>query len=139
MNKVIRGMGFHHVAIKSRNFDKSLKFYESLGCTVTVSWGSAPKRAVMLDLGDGGCIELFEGGVEEKVHVPTQSGEWVHLALAADDPDTAYESALAAGATDRTAPHDVTIKSDPPIPVRNAFVYGPDGEVIEFFRIRSEE
>lgn len=138
MNKIVNGMGFHHIALKCKDFDKSVKFYEALGCTVRVTWGEGKNRAAMIDLGDGGCIELFAGGTGEKTESDDQSGEWIHLALACDDPDAAFAAAIAAGAVERTAPFDTVITSEPPIPVRIAFVYGPDREVIEFFHVRNE-
>ena len=140
MNNIVKGMGFHHIALRCKDFDKSMRFYASLGCVTTVSWGDEPNRAAMVDLGDGGCIELFSGGgVEEKTESDTQSGEWLHLALACDDPDAAFAAAIAAGATEKLAPYDVVIDSDTPLPLRIALVYGPDGEVIEFFHVRNEK
>lgn len=138
MNNIIKGMGFHHIAIRCKDFDKSMQFYASLGCVVAAAWGTAPNRSAMVDIGDGGRIELFSGGVEEKTESDTQSGEWLHLALACDDPDAAYKTAIAAGATEKFAPYDALLASEPPMPLRIAFVYGPDGEVIEFFHVKDE-
>lgn len=139
MNNNVKGMGFHHIALKCRDFDKSMKFYASLGCTLKASWGGGENRVAMVDIGDGGCVELFSGGVDEKTETPALAGEWFHLALRSDDPDAAFATAIAAGATEKTAPYDAVIPSDPPMPVRVAFVYGPDGEVIEFFHLRNEK
>ena len=136
MNDTIKGMGFHHAALNCKDFDKSIAFYLSLGCKVKVAWGEGASRAAMLDLGDGGCIELFAGGIDAKTESKTQSGEWFHLALSSDDPDAAYAAAIEAGAKEKTAPFDTVIGSQPPKPIRIAFVYGPDGEVIEFFHVR---
>lgn len=139
MNNIIKGLGFNHIALKCKDFDKSIQFYTSLGCTVTAAWGDAENRAAMIDIGDGGCIELFNGAVEEKTETPELSGEWFHLALTSDDPDAAFAAAIAAGAAEKAAPFNTVIASDTPIPVRIAFVYGPDGEVIEFFHVRDEK
>src|SRR5665213_3779691 len=60
-NPVLGGGGFHHVAIKTREWDRTMKFYqELLGFRVKMAWNAAPKRAVMLDGGDGNYLEVFE-------------------------------------------------------------------------------
>lgn len=123
--------GIHHIAIRARDYDASLAFYtEGLGMTATMTWGEGDGRAAMLDCG-GGCVELFAGGSGDK-----PEGVWLHLAFNCDDPDTAFTRALAAGATEMKAPFDFVIPSNPPLPVRLAFVFGPDGEVLEFFKTR---
>ena len=138
MNNIVRGMGFHHIALKCKDFDKSIKFYEALGCKVKMTWGEGEGRAAMIDVGDGGCIELFAGGVGEKAEAE-QSGEWIHLAVSCDDTDAAFETAISAGAEKRNAPFDTVITAETPLPIRIAFVYGPDREVIEFFHVRDEK
>lgn len=131
MNEVIKGMGFHHIALKACDFDKSLNFYKSLGLTERVRWGEGDGRAVMLDLGDGGCIELFAGGEA----CENNDKRFFHLALRADDVDFAYETALKNGATSKSAPMTVSPEGAvPKIEMRVAFVFGPDGEVVEFFK-----
>lgn len=139
MNNIIKGMGFHHIALRCKDFDKSMQFYKALGCVVAAAWGTAPHCSALIDLGDGGHIELFSDGAGVKTESDTQSGEWLHLALACDDPDAAFETAVAAGAAVKFAPYDAKIASDPPMPLRIAFVYGPDGEVIEFFHVKNEK
>lgn len=136
MNNIVKGMGFHHIAIRCKDFDKSMQFYAALGCKVAAAWGEGPGRSALIDLGDGGHIELFSGGIETKSESDTQSGEWLHLALTSDDPDAAFATAIAAGAKEKIAPQDALISSNPPMPLRIAFVYGPDEEVIEFFHVK---
>lgn len=54
-----------------------------------------------------------------------------------DDVDTAFYRALQHGAAGKVLPRDVDLPAQPQVlPIRNAFVYGPDGEVLEFFRLR---
>jgi catechol 2,3-dioxygenase-like lactoylglutathione lyase family enzyme len=63
-NKRIQGMGFHHIALKAKDFEASLKFYtEGLGMEFYTQWGEGDKRIAMLDLGDGSILELFAGGM----------------------------------------------------------------------------
>jgi glyoxylase I family protein len=123
--------GIHHVAIRVKDYDRSLAFYTAgLGFTPTLTWGEGDARAVMLDAGNGNCVEIFAGGADEA----KPEGAWMHLAFCSDDPDAAYAHALAAGATEMKAPFSHVIPTEPPTPVRLAFVLGLDGEVIEFFK-----
>ena len=46
------------------------------------------------------------------------------------------QKALKAGATVRTEPFDLVLGSEPPCPIRIAFVFGINGEVLEFFHER---
>jgi len=128
-NKKIVGCGFHHVYMKVRDMEKSLKFYiEGLGFVEKVSWGEAPQRMVLLDTGDGNYLEMSQGDPANT------DGVFLHVALRADDCDAALEAARAAGAEVTMEPRDVNLPSDPSIPVRIAFFKGPDGEVIELFQ-----
>jgi len=134
MSTIIKNAGFHHVAIFATDFDKSLDFYTvGLGFKPILAWGTENNRAVMLDIGDGGCIELFAGVKVSKIH-DEMAGEWLHFAISTDDAEGAYNAAIEAGAKTQMPPTDLIIPSTPPLPVKIAFVKGPDGEVIEFFQ-----
>ena len=123
--------GFHHIALDASDFDKSVEFYKALGLTECVRWGEGEGRAVMLDMGDGGRIEIFAKG-ENRDRVDER---FLHLAFKTDDVDVIYETAIKAGATTKTAPCDVSpVGAVPAISMRIAFVYGPDGELLEFFK-----
>lgn len=132
-NEMIKGMGFHHIALKAENFEESLKFYtEGLGMKFYTQWGEGDKRIAMLDLGDGGILELFAGG-ESTV---TGNDGYIHFAMKVDDVDAAYETALKAGAKPKSAPKVVPLASAPvKLTLNCGFVYGPSGEELEFFRI----
>ena len=126
-----RVTGFHHIALDASDFDKSVEFYKALGLTECVRWGEGEGRAVMLDMGDGGRIEIFAKG-ENRERVDER---FLHLAFKTDDVDAIYENAIKAGATTKTAPCDVSpVGAVPAISMRIAFVYGPDGELLEFFK-----
>jgi len=124
--------GFHHIAMRARNFDASVKFYtEGLGLTQTAAWGEGDGRAAMLHAGNGNYLEIFAGGANE----PKPEGAFLHLAFATEDCDTAFRQAIAAGAEAQMEPKSLTIPATPtPLPVRIAFCKGLDGEVIEFFQ-----
>ncbi|MEI6085869.1 MAG: VOC family protein [Verrucomicrobiota bacterium] len=131
-NTVLGGGGFHHVALRARDFDASVKFYTAgLGFTERIAWGEGNGRAVMLDTGDGNYLEIFAGGSGE----PRPEGALLHFALRTNDCDAATARAVAAGAMLTMPAKDVHIQSRPgPTPVRISFCQGPDGEVIEFFQ-----
>ncbi len=127
--------GFHHIAIKASDFDKSVAFYKALGLTERVRWSEGDNRAVMLNMGDGGLIELFAGGKAREKTADEVNEHWLHLALKVEDVEYAYATAINSGAVPRTAPMDVSPDGAvPAMKMRIAFVYGPDGEIIEFFK-----
>ena len=131
-NSKIENIGIHHLALAADDFDKSMKFYtEGLGFTIAAVWGEGRDRIALLDIGNGSHFEIFANGngyeqVNEK---------FVHFAFSTSDPDSAFRNAIAAGAAPHMEPKDFTIPSDPPMPVRLAFVKGFDGELLEFFKV----
>lgn len=131
-NAKIGGGGFHHIAIRVYDFDKTVSFYtEVLGFTERVRWGEGDSRAVMLDTGDGNYLEVFAGGTEGQ----KREGAFLHLALRSDNVTEAIELARAAGMEVTVEPKDVVLGG---IPVRIAFFKGPDGEIIELFESTGE-
>ena len=135
---------FHHVALRATDFDRTVKFYtEGLGFKVHFEFAVPGRidRAAFLDAGDGRYIEIFgqdstvqSEGRRRQPNEERTEGALLHFCLRVADVDTAYTNALAAGAESRIAPRVSTLKQDPPVEVRIAFVTGPEGEVIEFFQ-----
>ena len=129
-NSRIRGCGFHHISMRVRDLNKSIKFYsEGLGFVERFSWGKEPKRTVLMDTGDGNYFEISQGE-------PDQSfieGGFRHVALRVDDCKAALELVRKAGAEVTRKARDVTLSSTPPIHIRVGFFKGPDGETIELF------
>lgn len=123
--------GIHHVALNARGlaaYERLYAFYHDLlGLPLVRQWGEGENIAVMLDTG-AGMLELFAHAKDE----PGQ-GALRHLAFAVEDVDACVEAVRAAGYKITDEPHDVTIPSTPPCPVRIAFCIGPVGEEIEFF------
>lgn len=132
-NQLNPDLGFHHIGLKVKDIEKSIKFYEeALGMTPFITWGEGDKRIQMMDFGDGGILELFAGGSDE-LH---RENVWQHFAFRVNSVDTAYANALAHGAIPLTAPKSVPLNSKPTdVTIRVAFVEGPDGEQLEFFKI----
>ena len=123
--------GCHHVALVADDFEKSCAFYEALGLVPVVGWGEGDHRIRMFDMGDGTRLELFAGGSDAY----QAEGKYKHLAFAVDDVDAAYTHALSVGAVSLTPPKSVPLPSTPEaITIRIAFVLGPSGEQLEFFK-----
>ncbi len=129
-NKTLGGGGFHHVAIKVKNFDATVAMYKQvLGCEETAAWGEGTGRGIMLDTGDGACFEVFASGSGE-----APANGFYHIALRTTKLDEVVEKARAYGLTITTEPRDIVIASNPPLPARIAFFDGLDGESIELFQ-----
>jgi glyoxylase I family protein len=126
--------GFHHVCVKTRDWDRTLRFYaEVLGCAPKAAWRAAPERATLLELAAGNYIEVFE----DLNYQGAANGSLLHFAVRADDVDAIVARARAFGAPITVEPKSVTIPNTTalgPIPIRIAFCTGPNGEVIEFFQ-----
>jgi lactoylglutathione lyase len=124
--------GFHHIGLWVTDAQRSLEFYTTgLGGAVVHHFPMADKPATinLVDLGNNAVVEIIpRGSGENEAHA-----RWAHVAVRTDDARAAYEQALKAGARSRTAPSDMNLGT---MAVTNAFVYGPDGEVIEFFQVR---
>ena len=128
-NDVLKGIAFHHVAIKAKDYERSICFYEALGAVVDFAWGEGTDRKCMLDLGGGVRLEIFADGGDDFV----PNGRIAHIALAVSDVPRAYAAALAAGATVVMEPSIMSLPSKPrKVTLQVAFVKGPDGEEIEF-------
>jgi glyoxylase I family protein len=131
-NTIIAGCGFHHVAIRTANWDASRRFYiEGLGFAERVQWGDTPRRACLLDVGDGNYLEIFERDADS-VAVEGE-GNLLHWCLRAQSCDAATEAARNAGAEVTVEPKVPDVFEAKGLKTRIAFVKGPDGEILEFF------
>lgn len=139
-NEILGGGGFHHLAIKVHDFDRTVKMYgEAFGFTPKVSWGAktaaGDARAVMLDTGDGNFVEVFAGGPATPIAPAgpmTCNAAIMHVAFRTTKIDAVIERARKAGFKVVVEPKDVSPNGD--VSARIAFVHGPDGEVVEFFQ-----
>jgi glyoxylase I family protein len=138
-NPILGGGGFHHVCVKTRDWDRTMQFYrEVLGCVEKVAWRTAPNRAVMLDCGGNSYIEVFE----DNAYAAAPNGAVLHFALRTAKPDEIAARVRAFGAKITMEPKDVTIANTATganaapaaVPIRIFFCEGPSGEVLEFFQ-----
>jgi glyoxylase I family protein len=133
-NPILGGGGFHHVCIKTRTWDKTLRFYcETLGFREKIMWREAPQRAVLLDSGGGNYVEVFE----DMNYTANPDGSILHFALRTTKLDEVASRVRAAGAVIKMEPKSVTLQTTNgagSVPIRIFFCEGPSGETIEFFQ-----
>jgi catechol 2,3-dioxygenase-like lactoylglutathione lyase family enzyme len=138
-NSILGGGGFHHVAIKVKDFDRTVAMYkEAFGFTEKVAWGAKTaerdNRGIMLDTGDGNFLEVFGDGSKtvRPAAAPTECcSALIHWAFRTTKIDEVMERARKAGFKVTVEPKDVTPAG---VTARVAFCEGPDGEVFEFFQ-----
>ena len=124
--------GYHHIGLAVADVEKSLKFYtEGLGGKMTFNFpmGNTGKTIYLVDLGGNSVVEIIPRGNGEE----ESNAHWAHIALSVDDARAAFDLAIKAGAKCQSEPNDVLLGA---MPVCNAFVIGPDREVIEFFQVK---
>jgi glyoxylase I family protein len=131
-NSVIHGCGAHHIAVQTRDWDVSLNFYRDvLGMEVIAEFGSSDRKIVLLDMGDGSHMELFQPTVSSPAAEDASPNDpLTHFALATTDARAAVEHVRQAGGEITLEPTDVVLGD---IMATIAFFKGPSGEVIEFF------
>lgn len=126
--------GVHHIALKSteENFRRTISFYtDILGFSIVRRWGEGSGRGAMISCGDNTVMEITANGMNDKL----PDGAIQHIAFDIDDPDEMIRALREEGYEVTMEPKDVTIASDPPYPVRVAFVRGPVNEHIELFKV----
>lgn len=123
---------FHHMALKTANLEKSVAFYSALGLKESLRWGQGEREIVLMELPGGGRLELFANGGDQ---YPVE-GKYVHFAMESHDIEGDYAHALSIGAQPMTPPKYVDLESSPERATFHlAFVYGPDGEQLEFIEV----
>ena len=119
--------GLHHISLKCgtpEEFEKAKVFYmELLGFEKVREWPDG----IMIGFGNG-MLEIFSNGSGIKT-----KGALRHMAFATDDVEEIVDKIKSAGYEVFIEPNDIMIRSDPPLPARMSFCFGPLGEEIEFF------
>jgi len=124
--------GFHHIGLAVADVEKSHAFYTGLGGVETFNFpmSGSGKFIYLIDMGGNAVVELIPK-LDANSQQQTEP-RWMHIALNTDDCKGAYELALKLGAKEKIAPQEVMLGT---MKVCNAFVYGPDGEDVEFFTV----
>ncbi len=132
-NDLIPGMGFHHIALSVKDFEKERRFLtEGLGLKPYVAWNKGEKQIELFEIGSGGMLELFSLGPDEE----QANARYIHFAFHVEDVEMAYNRAIAAGAETIMEPAVCSVPSAPVALTLNcAFVRSPGGAEMEFIRI----
>lgn len=135
-NKAIAGLGTHHIAVQTRNWDESVTFYtDVMGMEKIAQFVSAERRIALFDIGDGSHMELFEPTAnspkagDEAVNDPV-----THIAFTTTDIEAAVERVRDAGMVITTEIKTLDIGH---LNITIAFFKGPSGEIIEFFQVNN--
>lgn len=134
-NQKIAGLGTHHIAVQTQDYEASIAFYtEVMGMVQTAEFSAGGRRICLLDIGDGSHIELFEPLPGTSPSGDAEGNVVFHFALATSDIEAALERVRAAGM-------EITVELRTadlgPLNVSIAFFKGPGGEVVEFFQVNS--
>lgn len=133
-NSMVKGCGLHHVALQTRDLEASLRLYRDvLGMEVVIEAGSE-RKIVLLDMGDGSCIELFAPTADSPADgSPAANAPITHIALTTTDARAAVERVRQAGYEITIEPREGGLGD---LKATIAFFRGPNGEVIEFWQPR---
>jgi catechol 2,3-dioxygenase-like lactoylglutathione lyase family enzyme len=126
-----------HVALYVSDFERSIRFYtEGLGLTLVRQWGEDKRRTALYDFGNGTGLELFErSNIRTGTPDIACTGAYWHYALEVDNVEEAFKRAVEYGAAVRNEPYICHNDAKPTdMDARIAFVFGPDHELIEFFK-----
>lgn len=137
-------IGFHHFAIKAKDFERTVEFYKTLNFEIVHDW-SLPEfnleKCVMLKNTAFDCyIEICDNnadfptqGRKRKQGDPYVENSLMHICFTVVDAKKAYEEAIENGAKPLSAKETLQLQNpQKSVTVSNSLVYSPNGEVIEF-------
>ena len=134
-NSKIAGLGTHHIAVQTVDYEASVKFYtEVMGMIEVVGFESQGRRAVILDIGDGSHMELFEPIPGTQPSNDATGNVVFHFALQTTDIEQALERVRAAGMEITV---ELTTVQMGPLNISLAFFKGPSGEVVEYIQVNN--
>lgn len=125
--------GLAHIALFTKDLEASVRFYESLGGTVTdhadVKKPAGTNHIVMVQM-PGFFLEIIEP--HDGSPVTAEGGMFPHIAIEVDDIDAAVAKLKTCGIT--------TFRTETPMTmpifggIRNIFFTGPGGELLELLQ-----
>ena len=130
-NKLIKGLGFHHVSITTRKMEETLHFYcDVVGMSIEKETMIGNRQLFQLNIGDGMLVEISDPTPEllEAASAPIPLN---HIGFATDDLIGTVECVRSAGYPIASEPHAISSGS---IQANIAFVKGPNGESIELMQ-----
>ena len=134
-NSKIAGLGTHHIAVQTVDYEASVKFYtEVMGMSEVVGFENQGRRAVILDIGDGSHMELFEPIPGTQPSNDAAGNVVFHFALQTTDIEQALERVRAAGMEITV---ELTTVQMGPLNISLAFFKGPSGEVVEYIQVNN--
>ncbi|MCY4073016.1 MAG: VOC family protein [Chloroflexi bacterium] len=134
-NSKIAGLGTHHIAVQTVDYEASVKFYtEVMGMSEVVGFENQGRRAVILDIGDGSHMELFEPIPGTQPSNDASGNVVFHFALQTTDIESALERVRAAGMEITV---ELTTVQMGPLNISLAFFKGPSGEVVEYIQVNN--
>ena len=126
--ELFQGLG--HIAVRTKDIETSIAFYEKLGGKLLRRSDAIPGKLLALVEFCGVTLELIQAPGE----VPQPEGLIPHFAIAVADVDKAAEALAAAGLNSFETPEkgvsDTLFGG-----LENRFFRGPDGERIELVRM----
>jgi catechol 2,3-dioxygenase-like lactoylglutathione lyase family enzyme len=125
---MIFNSSFHHVAIRTTEWDKAIKFYKALGFAMFVEWKEEMGRCCFMRTNGSFFMEIKE--FTKQIQEPCRLQ---HICFHTDDVDAFYKVALENGATIQYEPKNIFLNSTP-MPLKDfrwCHVIGPSGEEIE--------
>lgn len=135
-NQAIAGLGSHHIAVQTRNWDESETFYtDVMGMEKILQFGSAERRVALYDIGDGSHMELFEPTADSpKTDDEAVNDPVIHFALTTTDIEAAVKRVREAGMEITRELNTLDLGH---LNITIAFFTGPSGEVIELFQVNN--
>lgn len=128
----------HHLAIQTRDWEQSKHFYQEVLGMKQIGGFDLPHREVLFfDMGGGELLELFSPVKGNDYNLPDYENASLvvfHFALAVEDVEAATERCRKAGYKVKIEPKELKLDG---IHATLSFVWGPNGEAIEFFRQHS--
>lgn len=141
----------HHVGVSVESMDVSLPFWERLLGTqarfrgmltrpylgASVGIPGVEIEAALIDLPDGGRLELLDYRVEKQRNPPeTQAPGNVHVCFGVDDARAWWEHAVSCGARPVNPDGPVAVDAGPNEGAQVAYFRAPDGNSFEVFQPR---